>query len=195
MTDHEHNRNSPKPTALDDQLDAALAQYTAIEPRAGLENRVLARLKAEQDRPTAVPWWRWAAVVAVAVIVMTFVVDRVRRVARDQVVHQSPTPAQEIKPEIEANATSTNRHKPGGSSIAKPKRQITQTVAAPIKLEQFPSPRPLSEQEEILAEYVANYPEHAALIAEARTEVLRREVNGQSEPAKGGAVHSPEQFQ
>ena len=87
MTDHEHNRNSPKPTALDDQLDAALAQYTAIEPRAGLENRVLARLKAEQDRPTAVPWWRWAAVVAVAVIVMTFVVDRVRKVARDQVVH------------------------------------------------------------------------------------------------------------
>jgi hypothetical protein len=194
MTDQEHKPNSPKRTALDDQLDAALAQYTAIEPRAGLENRVLARLKAQQNRPAAVPWWRWAAVVAVAVIVLTFVVGRVRKVGRDQVVHQSLTPAQEIKPEIEANATSTNRHKPGGSSIGKPKQQTAQVAAAPIKLEQFPSPRPLSQQEEILAEYVANYPEHAALIAEARTEVLRREAKEQSEPAKGGVDHSPEQF-
>ena len=43
------------------------------------------------------------------------------------------------------------------------------------KLEQFPSPQPLSEQEKILARYVNTYPEHAALIAQARTEELRRD--------------------
>jgi hypothetical protein len=43
------------------------------------------------------------------------------------------------------------------------------------KLDQFPSPQPLTEQERILASYVALDPEHAALIAEARTEALLRE--------------------
>jgi len=33
----------------------------------------------------------------------------------------------------------------------------------------------LSEQERILADYVADYPEHAALIARARTEALRQD--------------------
>jgi hypothetical protein len=33
----------------------------------------------------------------------------------------------------------------------------------------------MSEQEKILARYVAQYPEHAALIAEARTEALRKD--------------------
>ena len=33
----------------------------------------------------------------------------------------------------------------------------------------------MSEQEKILASYVAQYPEHAALIAEARSEALRKD--------------------
>jgi hypothetical protein len=43
------------------------------------------------------------------------------------------------------------------------------------KLDQFPSPQPLSEQEEILANYVGKYPEHAILIARARNEALQRD--------------------
>jgi len=43
------------------------------------------------------------------------------------------------------------------------------------KLEQFPSPQPLSEQERILANYVGKYPEHATLIARARSEALQRD--------------------
>jgi hypothetical protein len=34
----------------------------------------------------------------------------------------------------------------------------------------------LSEQEKILESYVANYPEHAALIAQAREDALRRDM-------------------
>jgi hypothetical protein len=48
-------------------------------------------------------------------------------------------------------------------------------IAASPKLDQFPSPQPLSKQEKILANYVTEYPEHAALIAEARMEMLRRD--------------------
>jgi len=44
----------------------------------------------------------------------------------------------------------------------------TAILAAQPKLEQFPSPRPLSEQERILASYVERYPETAELVAKAR---------------------------
>jgi hypothetical protein len=47
------------------------------------------------------------------------------------------------------------------------------SVAANPKLAQFPSPQPLGEQERLLAEYVASFPEQASLVAEARAENLR----------------------
>jgi hypothetical protein len=48
-------------------------------------------------------------------------------------------------------------------------------VATNPKLDVFPSPLPLSEQEKILASYVSEYPKHAALVAEARMDDLRQE--------------------
>jgi hypothetical protein len=63
--------------------------------------------------------------------------------------------------------------------VAMPRRGMhrpqSEAVADYPKLDQFPSPRPLSEQEKILESYVTNYPEHAALIARARAEELRRD--------------------
>jgi hypothetical protein len=55
-------------------------------------------------------------------------------------------------------------------------------MAGNPKLDQFPSPRPLSEQEKLLQSYVAEYPERAVLIARARTEALRQD---QLEEMKG----------
>ena len=54
-------------------------------------------------------------------------------------------------------------------------------VASP-KLDLFPSLQPLSEQEKILANYVTEYPEHAALIAQARMEMLRRDQKEELQP-------------
>jgi hypothetical protein len=48
-------------------------------------------------------------------------------------------------------------------------------AAAGPKLDSFPSPLPLSEQEIILASYVAEDPEQAALVAEARMDALRQQ--------------------
>ena len=48
-------------------------------------------------------------------------------------------------------------------------------AAAGPKLDVFPSPLPLSEQEKILASYIAEDPEHAALVAEARMDALRQQ--------------------
>jgi hypothetical protein len=58
-------------------------------------------------------------------------------------------------------------------------------------LDQFPSPQPLSEQEKILANYVAKYPEHAALIAEARMEALRRDEEERAADAGNDSALTP----
>jgi hypothetical protein len=42
-------------------------------------------------------------------------------------------------------------------------------------LEQFPSPRPLSEQEIMLARFVEQFPREAAMIARAQTKLLAQE--------------------
>ena len=57
---------------LDRGLDGALAKYAAVEPRQGLEERILANLRSHQTRAADRVWWRrglagaLAAVVAVA---------------------------------------------------------------------------------------------------------------------------------
>jgi hypothetical protein len=56
------------------------------------------------------------------------------------------------------------------------------------KLAQFPSPQPLSEQEQILVSYVAKYPESAALVAQARAEALRRDREEEADAAASGSV-------
>ena len=57
---------------LDRMLEAALAKYAAAEPRPGLEDRVLANLRAERTRMPVHAWWRWsvAAVLAVVIVAM-----------------------------------------------------------------------------------------------------------------------------
>ncbi|MGD0417120.1 MAG: hypothetical protein ABSA80_17310 [Terriglobales bacterium] len=61
-------------------------------------------------------------------------------------------------------------------------------VAGTPKLAQFPSPQPLSEQERILASYVALYPETAALVAQARAEALQRDREEEAAEAATGSM-------
>ena len=45
-----HDWQAAERDPLDRDLDAALAKYAAVEPRAGLEDRVLANLRAERGQ-------------------------------------------------------------------------------------------------------------------------------------------------
>jgi hypothetical protein len=58
-------------------------------------------------------------------------------------------------------------------------------VASEPKLDVFPSPLPLSEQEKLLAIYVGQDPEHAALVAQARMADLRHEAEERQQIAAG----------
>jgi hypothetical protein len=48
--------------------------------------------------------------------------------------------------------------------------------AAEPKLDQFPSPRPLSKQEELLARYAREHPQEANLIAQAQAELEKQDL-------------------
>jgi hypothetical protein len=165
---------------FDRELDAALVKFAAVEPRTGLEERILANLRAEQERAAAKAWWRWPAVAALAaVILVTMSVAWWSGKVRNITTQHPPTTQTNERhgtPVANKNGSSPMRlHHAGSERRVKPHafgHPAAVVVAAP-KLDQFPSPQPLSEQEKILARYVTKYPEHAALIAQARTEELR----------------------
>lgn len=178
--DHKLMRRNSSSDELDHALDAALAKYTAVEPRSGLEGRVLASLHAEHARPVNHGWWRWSlGATAVAVIVLAVALAwRSGRVSQPEVANRRPVVKQYLaKPRTDLATQDGNRSRPlhlRHNAKAHPVRSAVVIAASP-KLDQFPSPQPLSEQERILANYVSEYPEHAALIAEARMEMLRRD--------------------
>jgi len=166
---------------LDRELDAALAKFTRAEPRAGLEQRVFANLRTERQRATNRSWWPWPAVAALAavMIVSLFLASRLAKPAQNIVEQhsQAPTRTNENVGTLANNRGSGSIPTREASGRPKPHavNHTTATVVSASKLDKFPSPQPLNEQEKILARYVANYPEHAALIAQARAEELRQD--------------------
>jgi len=165
---------------LDLVLDAALAKYAAVEPRAGLQERVLASLRAEQRKPQDHRWWRWGTAAALAAVVVVAIAVALRSGKPAPVaVHQSPLPVESPRaPETqvvhrEGNSVAPRRptHKAAATDAHSPEI----VAAATPKLDVFPSPQPLSEQEKMLESFVKRYPREAVLTAEIRMEALRRD--------------------
>jgi hypothetical protein len=168
-------------TPLDDQLDAALAKYAAVEPRAGLEQRILANLKA-QERPVTNPiWWRWAAVPAVALVITMLVFWRAEKHRPEQVVQHPANPSQKSQPQIANRDTSGSQEQsPVRVAVRRPRKRASSRVTLAVgeasakpKLDQFPSPQPLSQEELVLARYAAEFPAEATLVAKAQDEYQR----------------------
>lgn len=176
------NDHSPDDRWLDD----ALAQYGRSEPRPGLEMRVLASLQAEKARREAErPWW-WAAgmvAAASAVVVMAGAMlwfgrgDRAQRPALTSIAaHGERTGvASESAPPVVKNALKEGPRRPIHRA------PLTQQAAAP-RLEQFPTPAPLSDQERLLARYVKDFPEKATLVAQIQTDLHKQDEREMAAP-------------
>ena len=164
-----------KQDELDRILDAALAKYTAVEPRTGLEERVLATLRAEQARVPDRAWWRWSVLAAMVIVVA--ILGWRSGGPSHPVVANHPSSAREGQaeptPQIVLNPTPVRKAKARRSHPLVVSR--SQLNLRPPKLEQFPSPQPLSDQEKLLLAYVAEDPERAVLIARAKNEALLQE--------------------
>jgi hypothetical protein len=181
------NRRKAGKADLDHTLDAALANYAAVEPRAGLEERILANLRAEPARVSERVWWQLPLAIGATAIVVLAVGLVLRSGRHPQPSVKNPpavtTPATK-QPDTQAATHNPDavrlardqatRHQPTHATVQHSARSET-VAAAPPRLDQFPSPRPLSEQEKLLASYIAQEPQRAALVAEARMEVLRKD--------------------
>ncbi|HTS38815.1 MAG TPA: hypothetical protein VMH04_24285 [Candidatus Solibacter sp.] len=167
---------------LDQALDAALARYAAVEPRAGLEDRILANLRAQPTEAAPRFWWRWGLAgglpwaVAALLVVAAAIAWRSSRPA-PPIAHrpavEAPAPKHpEYQVLVHNDATAIHPHR--RNALASQSGHSA-TVAAVPKLDVFPSPQPLTEQEKLVLGYVNKNPEQAALLAEAHMESLRRE--------------------
>ncbi|HME35405.1 MAG TPA: hypothetical protein VKF84_09210 [Candidatus Sulfotelmatobacter sp.] len=178
MTETHKHPDDAQHDELDRTLDAALAKYAAVEPRAGLEDRILANLQAERTRLPNRAWWRWGY--AVAMVVALIVAILAWKTARPShaVIVERPAVGnrQEQKPSPRlAKAGAESRPIPvrvGRTRVPPPNSAI---AAASPKLDVFPSPRPLSEEELALAQYVRNFPSDANQVAREQ-EASEREV-------------------
>jgi hypothetical protein len=174
---------------LDRALDAALVKYAAVEPRAGLEERILASLRAEPTRDSRHMWLRWslATALALAVVIAVALGWRSAKPGQQRIAKHPPAvqPSSKLPPPILAANAPKNGH------ILAPHRRIAHTsqpalvaaAAANPKLDVFPSPQPLSEQEKMALDYVREFPEEATLMARAQTNLARREELEKMQPA------------
>lgn len=181
---------------LDMEVDAALVQYAAAEPRAGLADRILANLREEQRRAEEHSRWRWptiAAVAAMLVIALSLAWQSSRSTLditaqRSAITGQSD---QQAHLPVVANDTAASNHRapPATAKRTSPTmhrvRRSRGLVKLAPRLAQFPSPRPLSKQEELLVNFVQEFPQEAVLIARAQAESEKKLQQSSKDQASG----------
>lgn len=196
---------------LDRALDAELAKYAAVEPRLGIENRILANLRAKPVRDAVGGWWMWGLAGA-GVTLLAFALALGWKLEQPSappsattIAHQSPEMQSQSRPGTELPNRGPIEGPPRAQAPVHPpthppteaekRRSLSvATFAATPKLDQFPSPLPLSEQEKLLAGYITEQPEHAILLARAQAEALRRDQEEEMRESSAGDGENPQQL-
>lgn len=153
-----------------DWLDAALRARNDAGPRAGLEERVLARLASEPIE-SSFQWWKVATaaaaviVVAIALIVMHRAESKGELAAKSpesatssQKVQQSSSPPATIASVKSAENQSVVRHGDAGFCVPAKKRGIRHSAQQHLPmLTTFPAPRPETAEERLIARLAARH--------------------------------------
>jgi hypothetical protein len=146
------------------ELDAALARYAAAEPREGLEQRVLANLRAQGARTAQFEWRRWGAV---GFAVAGFAGLAIWAGARHSAVVN-------VKPVVVKHEAAET----GGSvsaALAKNESNLGRIQEhSHSSLVAKGAEKRRTEQEKLLVQFVEQDPEGAALFAEVRAKELQR---------------------
>ena len=170
---------------LDRALNTVLAMYATVEAREGLEQRILVNLRSQEPIARS-KWWAWGLAAAALAIIIVSAAWRFNGHTRPSIANHPAIPQAPVENTTPKKAT--NRVAQNTVPVRRPAVRRAAPSDPNPKLDQFPSPQPMSDQEKILAMYINQYPEHAALIAEARMEALR-----QDEAEKVHAVSADDQ--
>ena len=160
---------------IDRWLDTALRDRVNVEPRSGLEERVLARLASRPQQRFA--WWQaWVMAVAVLVVAVTLAIINPRKQQQAANGHQPATSSPEfgsqvkkLTPYQEPSTISSVRGNRRDRACCVSSRVLTkntlgsattlraaQTKQEPVpKLATFPAPRPETTQEHLLVQLAA----------------------------------------
>jgi hypothetical protein len=144
-----------------------------VEPRAGLEQRILANLRAQ---PEGRPWrkWMWAATTAVLLIVIGLMVTRRPEPVKAPVaIQQKPVaPAPTTSAALPAAIVATGR-KPSRRSPVAPAITSAKTASITPRQPAF-APGRLTDAERALVAMLRSNPDEAKAVAE-RQEQARQE--------------------
>jgi hypothetical protein len=147
---------------LDRLLDQTLAEYSDAKPRAGLEQRILAKLAAQQDQRG---WrWRWLWVAGPVLVAMALVMLFALRPAPKR-----DTNVAAAKPPVMQSASAPKKVAPHASVVAgvQPKRKVHPSVVAKAqptrepRLATFPAPGGDEQQARLLLSFVTRHPDKA----------------------------------
>ena len=166
-------------------VDQALARALApksIEPRDGLEDRLLANLAAQPQRR---PWWRrmWVPALVAAAIIALLIGARLLRMPAPHGIEsknapqlQQQAPAVTNVPAEQSQKTSlAKKETPRRTRRLAPHVQLASTSVSLPKQSVFPTPVPPTAEERLLLALVHRRPQQAQRIA-AEQEADRQQI-------------------
>jgi hypothetical protein len=164
-----------KDDRLDELLNDLLSEYSAVEPRPGLQTKILAGLRAAAAAQTGSwlksPAWLWAGAAAVAVALLILFFAQPGQLPPPRVVRSvEPAPFAGFQ-----QATSRPEAIRSSQVHKVPRRPVVS-----LRADVFPTPAPLSEQEKLLLRYMAGTPREEKL-AQSRPQAAE---NDSEEPSE-----------
>lgn len=154
---------------VDRFVEEGLARYSDAEPRRGLEQRVLANLRAQ---PKKRPWWVWLPAPVAAALLVGLVLWLTRPQPRPPMVVERTPSAPVVSPRISSSQTAPEpvaKRRPLRAAHAQARIAVAQRRNGP-RQPVFPSPAPMSEQERLLLAFVKQHPDEAQAVVREQEE-------------------------
>lgn len=163
-------------------IDQALRQHGNADAGPGFEARLLARVKERDEivRARQRLWWAFGFAAVVTAVILAGLWLSYEPHPTTPVAHRQFEDGKDKSAAIPLQQEPSGTAPTGEASTQRRatarNRTLDKTLAreAP-KLDQFPSPAPLSEQEQIMARYVGEHRQHAVMLARAETDLLERD--------------------
>ncbi len=162
--------------AMDQWLDIALKQHGSQGPDEEMEARLLRHLRAIPEKSSQSSWHLVLAAASACALILIAVLVWHNRLPHGHDIAISP--AQQKRPATMNAGITSNAPMAAvlreNTSRRKNHHKLAPHVTAQVWPQQFPTPRPLSQQEQLLVQYVREQPRQAQFVARARSELLKQ---------------------